>query len=76
MLGAGGDKHRMPVAQLDPMPFDVKRAAAFEDDVDLVIGVWLLVVSLGCDQHVDADLETGRLVDNLVATVMQPPGAS
>jgi hypothetical protein len=41
--------------------------ASFEHDVDLVVLVGRLVVRLGRDEHVDADLEPGRAVNDLVA---------
>ena len=46
---------------------DLEHAAALEHDVDLVVLVRLLPVRLGRDEHVDADLETRRGVDDLVA---------
>ena len=45
---------------------DLEYTAALEHDVDLVLLVRLLAVGLGRDQHVDADLEPGRRVDDLV----------
>ena len=46
---------------------DLEDAAALEDDVDLVFVVRLLSVRLGGDEHVDADLEPRRAVDDVVA---------
>ena len=47
---------------------------ALEDDVDLVVLVRLLAVGLRRDEHVHADLEPGRRVDDLVAAapLLQP----
>ena len=67
MLGAGGDEDRVALAELDRLAFDLQRAAALDHDVDLVVLVRLLAVGLGRDQHVDAQLEPGRAVDDLVA---------
>ena len=49
------------------LAFDVEHAVPFEDDVDLVVVVRLLAVGLWGDEDVDADLETGGGVDDLVA---------
>src|SRR5262249_53503043 len=46
---------------------DLEHAAALEHDVDLVLLVRLLPVGLGRHQHVDADLEPRRRVDDLVS---------
>ena len=43
------------------LPLDVEDPLAFQDDVDLVVLVRLLAVGLGCDQHVDAQLEPAGL---------------
>ena len=40
---------------------------SLEDDVHLIVVVRLLAVGLGRDEHVDAELQSGRLVDDLVA---------
>ena len=75
MLGAGGDEDGVPLAKLDLLTLDFERASAFEDDVHLVVGVRALVVGLRRDQHVDADLEARRGVDDLVAAAgrLEPP---
>ena len=52
-------------------------APPFEHDVDLVVHMRLLAVGLRRDEHVDADLEPGRLVDDLVpaSSLLEPaPG--
>ena len=70
MLGVGGDEDRLALRELDFRALYLEHARAFEDDVDLVVLVRLLAVGLGSDEHVDADLETGRRVDDLVATAL------
>ena len=76
MLGAGGDEDRVALAELDRLAFDLQRAAALDHDVDLVVLVRLLAVGLGRDQHVDAQLEPGRAVDDLVAAAARPRAAA
>jgi hypothetical protein len=48
---------------------DVERASSFEDDVELIVVVDPLVIGFGRDERVDEDLEPGRRVDELIATV-------
>jgi hypothetical protein len=55
--------------ELDLFVFDLERAPAFEHDVDLVPFMRLLAIRLGGDENVNADLQTRRLVHDLVATV-------
>jgi len=66
---AGGDERRATFAKLQLLSADIERASPFEDDVKLVALVDPLVVRFGCDKRVDADLESGRLMDELIATV-------
>jgi hypothetical protein len=40
-------------------PLDLEHPASLQDDVDLVVFVWLLPVGLGRDEHIDAKLEAG-----------------
>ena len=46
-LAPAGNEHRVPLAQIDLLPFDVECLVAFEDVVDLVIGMWLGSLSSG-----------------------------
>ncbi len=64
-----GTKTDCPSDDRDRLALDGEDAAAAEDDVELVVGVRLLVVGLGRDEHVDADLEAGRGVHDLVPAV-------
>ena len=56
------------------LALDLEGSFAFEHDVDLVVGVRLLPVRFRGNQDVDADLEAGRLVDDLIAS--RPRGAA
>src|SRR5262249_12154662 len=67
MVGAGLDEHGVAVLDRHGRAFDLEDAVALEHDVDLVIGMRLLPVGLRRDEHVDAELEAGRLVNDLVA---------
>src|SRR5207248_8317515 len=69
VLGAGGDEDGVALAKLDLLTLDLERASAFEDDVDLVVLMRRLAVGLRRDEDVDADLESGRAVDDLVPAV-------
>jgi len=69
VVGARGDEDRLAFLDRDLLVLDFQRAAAFEHDVDLVVLVRRLVVGLRGDEHVDADLEARRAVDDLVAAV-------
>src|SRR5207237_697303 len=57
----------MTFAELDVLSLDLEHTAAFDHDVDLVIIVRRLAVCVGRREHVDADLEPGGAVDDLVA---------
>ena len=66
------------LTSIDSSP-TVEDAASPENDVHLVVDMRLLAVGLGRDEHVDADLEPGRLVDDLVAAaglLQAAPGRS
>ena len=75
VVGARRDERRLPFAQPDGLALDRQLAFAFEDDVQLVVGVSALAVRLRRDEDVHADLEAGRLVDDLVAAAgrHEPP---
>ena len=64
---ACGDEQCTTFLQRRGHSFDLEHSSALEDDVHLVELVWLLTVGLRCHEHVDADLESGRRVDDLVA---------
>src|SRR5262245_31567791 len=67
MFGTFCDEERASLLERRFHAFDVEHAAALEHDVDLVELVGLLPVGLGRDEDVDADLEAGRRMDDLVA---------
>ena len=67
VLGAGLDEDGASFGDVDPASGDLERAVSVEDDVDLVVVVRLLAVRLWRDEDVDADLEAGRAVHDLVA---------
>ena len=67
VLGSGWHEQRPSLLQRRLHAFDLEHPAAFEDDVDLVVLVRLLAIRLRRDEHVDADLEPGRGMDDLVA---------
>jgi hypothetical protein len=69
MLGAGLDEDGVAFGHGKNLTFDFERAASFDDDVNLVIGVRLLRVRVRRDEHVDADLEPAGTMDDLVAAV-------
>ena len=73
-----GTNAALPSPTSTDSPSIVNCAAPLEDDVDLVVGVRLLPVGLGRDEHVHADLEPRRLVDDLVpaARFLEPPSWS
>ena len=62
-------KTRLSALDRDALALDLELARAVQDDVELVMLVRLLAVRLRRDEHVHADLERGRLVDDLVAAV-------
>src|SRR4029453_10517295 len=77
VIGSGRDERRLALADLDRVAFDLENAPPLEHDVHLVVSVRLLPVRLRSDEHVDTDLEPGRLVDDLVpaAGLLEPaPG--
>ena len=70
MVGSGRDEQRTAFLERRLHALDLEHAAPLEHDVDLVVLVRLLAIRLGRDQHVDADLEPGRGVDDLVAAAL------
>ena len=70
MVGSGRDEDGLALGEPLSLVLDLERALSVEDDVDLVEGVRRLPVGLGRDEDVDADLETQRRVDDLVATAL------
>src|SRR5207253_3296027 len=48
MVRAGGNECRLPLAELNTLAVDVECPGALEHNVDLVVGVRLLPVGLGC----------------------------
>jgi hypothetical protein len=69
VVGAGGYKRCLTFPKLQLLSVGVEHPAAFEDDIELVIGVCTLMVRLWRDKRIHADLKPGRLVDDLVPTV-------
>ena len=67
VLGTRRHEDRHPLRERSGGAFDLERAGAVEHDVHLVLVVRLLPVGLGSDEHVDADFEPGRGVDDLIA---------
>src|ERR687888_89662 len=67
MVCAGLDEDGAPFPDANLFALDLEHARPLQDDVDLVVLVRLLPVRLGRDEHVDADLEPGRRVDDLVS---------
>jgi hypothetical protein len=67
MLGAGLDEKGVTFGHRKDLTLDFERAASFEDDVDLVVGVRLLRVRVRRYEHVDADLEPAGAMDDFVA---------
>jgi gamma-glutamyltranspeptidase/glutathione hydrolase len=67
MLVARCDEERTTLLESGRDALDFENASAVEDDVDLVEIVGLLAVGLGRNQHVDADLETRRRMDDLIS---------
>jgi hypothetical protein len=67
MLRTGLDEDGASLADVDLSSLDLENSGPFEDDVELVVLVRLLPVGLGRDENVDADLETGRFVHDLVS---------
>ena len=54
------------------LTLDLEDARALENNVQLVVLVRLLPIRLGGDQHIDAHLEAGGLMDDLIATAGLP----
>ncbi len=69
MVGPCTDEDGASLRELDRLALDVEDAAPLQHDVDLVPLVRLLAVRLRGHEHVDADLDAGGLVDDLVASV-------
>jgi len=67
VVGARLDEDGVAFLHRHGRPLDFQHAATFEHEVHLVVCVRLLAVSLRCDEHVHAELEAGRVVDDLVA---------
>ncbi len=67
MIRARLDEDGVALLHRHRLALDVEDALSLEDDVDLVVLVRLLAVGLGRDEHVDAQLEPGRGMDDLVA---------
>src|ERR1700745_3987808 len=72
VVRAGRHEHRLALAEVHPFALDLERSGALEHDVDLVVLVRLLPVGLGSDEDVDAELEAGRFVHDLVAAASCP----
>ena len=70
VVGAGRDEERAAFLQRCLHALDFQDAGAFENDVDLVVLVRLLAIRLWRNQHVDADLEPGRGMNDLVAATL------
>jgi hypothetical protein len=68
MVGPGLDEDRGPFTDRNLLELHLEHTCPFEDDVELVVLVRLLLIRLGRDEHVHPDLEAGGLVDDLVAT--------
>ena len=75
MVGAGRHERRLALAQRDRLALDRELAFPFEHDIQLIVAVRALMVGLRRDEHVHADLEPGRRVDDLVpaARRLEPP---
>jgi hypothetical protein len=69
VLSAGGDEGGVTFPELQLLSVDFEHPASFEDDVDLVVFVYALMVWLWRDKRVDADVKSLRFVDRLVTTV-------
>jgi len=50
------------------LALDLEHTGAVQDDVHLVILVRLLAVRLRRDENVDTEFQTGRFVDDLIAS--------
>src|SRR5436190_3408170 len=67
MVRPGLDEDRVAHLHRDRLALDVEHAASLQHNVDLVVSVGLLPVRLRCDKDADAELESRRLVHDLVA---------
>jgi len=67
VVGAGLDEHRVAFLDRHLGSFHGQDAAALEHDIYLVVLMRLLVVRLRRDKDVHAELEAGRIVDDLIA---------
>jgi len=78
MVGSGGDEDRVSLREVPWLSLDLDVTLAVEHDVDLVERMRRLAVGLWSDEHVDADLESGGLMDYLVPTALvgQPLGGA
>src|SRR5512133_761865 len=72
VLCVGGDEHGVPLRDAPRLAVDLDVGRALEDDVDLVVAVRRLTVGLGGYEDVDAELEPGRLMDDLVPATRFP----
>ena len=67
MLGACRHEDRLTLRKRVRGILDLERAVTLQDDVDLVVLVWLLAVRLRRGEDIHTDLEPGALVDDFVA---------
>ena len=70
VVGPRQDEQRAALFQRRLHSLYLQHTGALEHNVDLVVLVRLLAIRLRRDEHVDADLETGRRVHDLVATAL------
>ena len=69
VVSAGGNERRVTFPKRQLLSVYFEHPASFEDDVDLAVCVYALMVWLRRDKRVDADLKPPRFVDGLVPTV-------
>ena len=69
MVGAGRHEDGLAFSQPGLLAFDLERTRALEHHVHLVVRVRLLAVGLRRDEDVHPDLQSGRLVHDLVPAV-------
>jgi hypothetical protein len=62
----GFDEDRAALSDGDLFPFHLEDTCALEHDIDLVVFMGLLTVRLWSDQHVNAEFQPRRFVDDLV----------